>query len=452
MYLSKINSHDNSWISWFSWGCVLFIFLTVWSCKSPETNQNGKTEILSWKDGKKTAISLTWDDGSRNQFKIALPIMDDLGFPATFYVITGNISGSEYMPEYLGRPVAEILKESENVLTDSQNLFERASLIAYAPVDGFREYHTQAGEVFESGDVKQAYRIIDKALKELRSVHLENKNRQTTSGNQFLSWDYLDSIAGNGHEIGSHTITHPRLAILDERHLLYELEKSKEDILNHIGTDYTFSAECPYGTEDERVMEYAYKIYPALRNRMPETFLMELNRSSDLSPGNSEKEYVQWQRGPLTDTPMELMKSWVDTCLAHENIWLVLVFHGVEGIGWEPKTKEELVEYFNYLKEKEDDIWIGTFWDVTKYIRERMYSVLEINPGPEIIKINLSHSLSNFYDFPLTLLSMIPDTWKEVRITQQGSDIEFHMKKAESGSYVIYNAVPNKGPILISRK
>ncbi|MEZ4931439.1 MAG: hypothetical protein R2788_04810 [Saprospiraceae bacterium] len=28
----------------------------------------------------------------------------------------------------------------------------------------------------------------------------------------------------------------------------------------------------------------------------------------------------------------EVMKSWVDTCLAHDNIWLVLVFHGVDGL------------------------------------------------------------------------------------------------------------------------
>jgi len=36
--------------------------------------------------------------------------------------------------------------------------------------------------------------------------------------------------------------------------MLYELEKSKEDIISHMGAEFTFSAECPFGTEDERVM------------------------------------------------------------------------------------------------------------------------------------------------------------------------------------------------------
>jgi hypothetical protein len=39
-----------------------------------------------------------------------------------------------------------------------------------------------------------------------------------------------------------------------------------------LGDKYTFSVEVPYGYEDDRVMQIAYKIYPALRNRMPEPF------------------------------------------------------------------------------------------------------------------------------------------------------------------------------------
>ena len=50
-------------------------------------------------------------------------------------------------------------------------------------------------------------------------------------------------------------MTHPRLAVLDEANMLYELEQSKADIRKFMGDAYTFSAEGPYGTEDERVME-----------------------------------------------------------------------------------------------------------------------------------------------------------------------------------------------------
>ncbi len=162
-------------------------------------------------------------------------------------------------------------------------------------------------------------------------------------------------------------------------------------------------------------MEYAYKIHPALRNRMPEPFLEELNRSSPQTPGIFDKEYVQWQRGPLSKTPMGLMKSWVDTLLTHNNVWLVLTFHGVDGIGWEAKKHEELATYFRYMKEREDRLWVATFKDVTQYIRERMNSKVTVTGRDEKITLNLTHSLDkSLYKFPLTLRTYVPSGWNEV--------------------------------------
>jgi hypothetical protein len=77
------------------------------------------------------------------------------------------------------------------------------------------------------------------------------------------------------------------------------------------------------------------------------------------------------------------MRSWIDTVAAHENIWLVLVFHGVDGMGWEPRTGADLEQYFAYLKAKEDSVWVATFRDVAKYMRERVLgSVRSYRDGP----------------------------------------------------------------------
>ena len=40
-----------------------------------------------------------------------------------------------------------------------------------------------------------------------------------------------------------------------------------------MGPKHTFSLECPYGTENDRVISLASFIYQALRNRMPEDYL-----------------------------------------------------------------------------------------------------------------------------------------------------------------------------------
>lgn len=420
------------------------------ACNASKTENRGHTEIARWQDGKATAITLTYDDGTINQFTNALPIMNRLGFPATFYIITGKINGSA-KGKFVGRDPATIIKETSTIPTNEDNLFERASAIGYTGFEGALQYHTDAGARVDAGDMEEAIELIDEGYRKIRNGQLtpmeqifhDNATDSTT-------WDDIRAYAAQGHEFGSHTVTHPRLAILDEINLLYELEKSREDIEKFLGKEHTFSAECPYGTENERVMEYAYEIYPALRNRMPEPYLEELNRGSDMNPGISSKEYVQWQRGPLTDISMETMKSWVDTCLAHQNIWLVLVFHGVDGIGWEPRTSEELEEYFGYIKNLEDKIWVATFADVTKYIRERQNSTVNATMDQDTISISLTHNLDQaLYDLPLTLKTYIPDHWAAVQLSSEGrNNQDLMIQEDQQGRFVYYQVTPGRGAML----
>src|ERR1700735_3180445 len=73
--------------------------------------QTGRTTITEWQYGKNGAISITYDDASRYQFTRALPLMERLKLPATFFVITGPITGSRYQGQFVGRPVAQIIRE-----------------------------------------------------------------------------------------------------------------------------------------------------------------------------------------------------------------------------------------------------------------------------------------------------------------------------------------------------
>ena len=82
----------------------------------------GRTEILKWPNGSRAAVSLTYDDGSINQFRVAVPIMKKLGFPATFHIVTGQVRGSKYPGRFIGRPVADIIAETDSVPTGKEQL------------------------------------------------------------------------------------------------------------------------------------------------------------------------------------------------------------------------------------------------------------------------------------------------------------------------------------------
>lgn len=430
---------------------VLFAPLLGWliACSGKE-DLSGTSVVTRWQDGKKAAISITLDDGSINQFRQALPIMNRLDFQGTFFIITGDIPGSEFKPQYSGRPAEEILKESAIMPTNDANVFERASMVHYLNIENALNYHTEAGALYEQGKKAEAYRLIDEGLAKARAKNARIRPAKEPASENTVTWEEIRKYAGQGHEFGSHTVSHPRLAVLDEKNMLYELEKSKEEILNHLGNHHTFSAECPFGTEDERAVSYASKIYPALRNRMPEDFLQELNRWNEMTPGSSTKEYVQWQRGPLAETPMDLMKSWVDTLVVNDNIWLVLVFHGVDGIGWEAKPHEQLEEYFNYIKAREDRLWVATFGDVTRYMRERMNAKVTSRREQKHIVVEVSHNLDKeAYALPLTLKTYVPKEWGEVLVRQGQETIHVSPEADEKGFYVMYQARPNADPVQI---
>lgn len=71
-----------------------------------------------------------------------------------------------------------------------------------------------------------------------------------------LGWDELAVLADLGWEIGSHTVTHPRLTQLDDEQLAAELSESKRTIETRLGRPCSAIAY-PYGDEDERVVAAA---------------------------------------------------------------------------------------------------------------------------------------------------------------------------------------------------
>lgn len=430
--------------------CGFFAFIIFFY-----TNCFCQTEITTWQDGKKGAVSITYDDGIPTQFQEAIPIMNKLHFPGTFFIVTGSLKGSKYHPKVIGRPVKAIIDETKTVHTNENNFFERASAIRFAGYKGTAPYFYAAGSLYERKKYTDAYQLLDSVYALV--LHSSLKPGIDTTYEEGLSaqnsWSQFKYYASQGHEFACHSLSHPFMAILDTANIRYELVKCTEDIRTHLGNEYTFSAEVPFGTEDERVMKYVLgsKLFPALRNKMPEPYMQEINRGYKDQPGASAKEYVQWQRGPLTKTPISEMKAWVDTLAAHDNIWLVLVFHGIDNTGWEPINHKVLANYFEYIKDKENDVWVATFKDVTKYMRERMAAKVSEEKIKDGIVISLHHSLDKqLYDLPLTLKTYLLPAWNTASVKQNNHIQEVRLLKDQKGKFVLFRALPNSGNITIT--
>src|SRR5215471_9429053 len=152
---------------------------------------NAQTEITKWQDNKTGAVSITYDDGSINQFRYALPVMKRLNLPATFYIITGPIPGSQYQGKFIGRPVQEIIDETATVPTNAENYFERASAAKYLGYIGPNAYYDSSAIFFEDGNEEQAYKVMDALYSKVRygSFKKGTELSMEVAGEQGLTWD-----------------------------------------------------------------------------------------------------------------------------------------------------------------------------------------------------------------------------------------------------------------------
>lgn len=412
--------------------------------------QEPRTEITKWQDGKQACVSLTFDDSSVNQFRIDMPLLNERGLPGTFFIETGNIEGSHYRPAFAGRPVMDIIRESEKVPTTKENALERTSLLNYlrAQEPEIREFNAQGlGRAIRQNNWAELGKTVDGFMAILRKTGktyvAQGVVRPPSSFPDKTSWDDLRRFAAMGHEFANHSITHPYMPALDEANIVYEIEKSKADMLEQLGPKHTFSIEAPYGIDDPRVSKPITTRFPIARNWVLDDFMDGILRGDKRDPRQSTKEYMQWQRGPAAKTTVEEMKGWVNTSL-ETSVWLVLVFHGVEGIGYEALPTEVVRSYFDFIREQQTRVWVATYRDGAKYARERHNSTVTSKAAGDSIAVTVSQKLDpKLYDLALTAKTTIPSNWQLVRF-RQGSETRWLPVHREGGeTFVLYRIQPD---------
>jgi hypothetical protein len=213
--------------------------------------------------------------------------------------------------------------------------------------------------------------------------------------------------------------------------------------LEQVGPKHTFTAEIPYGIDDRRVGRIFASRFPLSRSWVVDDFMEGFMRNNWHDPAQSTKEYAQWQRGISSHATNEMIKGWIDKANDH-GIWLVLVIHGLEDIGYEPIATDTLRTCLDDILDHHRSLWAATYQDGAKYARERVHSNVKENRSGDVIEVTVTHSLDKtLYDLPLTARTAIPVDWNLVRF-KQGSDVRWlPIYRDGDATYVLYRIVPD---------
>ena len=73
---------------------VFFIFTSFFSCKEFKANQ---ISIANYPNDKKIAVSFTFDDGCPSVFSTVVPLFDEYGYKATFFITPSQVKEKNWI-------------------------------------------------------------------------------------------------------------------------------------------------------------------------------------------------------------------------------------------------------------------------------------------------------------------------------------------------------------------
>jgi peptidoglycan/xylan/chitin deacetylase (PgdA/CDA1 family) len=305
-------------------------------------------EVGTWPGFRQATISYTFDDGCSNQFTIALPMFDQLGFKMTLFTVT-----------------------------------------SWSP-----------------------------------------------------NWTVLQAAADHGHEIASHTVTHPSLSGLTLANQQTELKNSQDDINAHIQGHKCLTLAYPYCVPSDLALTAQY--YIAARHCQ-----------GSVEPSTPRDFY---QISSIICGSLGSLKTAADFSSKFDSTaasggWCVLLIHGIGNDGgYSPLQSTVLRESLEYLSARPGTFWVATFLDAVRYIRERNdVSVKETSNQDAGITLQVTDTLDDaIYNVPVTLRRPLPANWPGARVSQNGRTAAASIVTVNSVKYAVFDVVPDAGDVVLS--
>lgn len=180
-------------------------------------------------------VAVTFDDGYRDNFTSAFPVLKELGIPATIYLATGYV-GTSQIPWY-------------DQLCLAFKLTARPSL----------DLGRQGSPSGPLASQEQRLALLDRVLEWLRELDDDSRRQAVddlftalgapsalTLPNYMLSWDEARQMKAHQITFGAHTVSHPVLSRVNRVRMQQEIAGSKKTIEQKLQTEVRHFAY-PFG-------------------------------------------------------------------------------------------------------------------------------------------------------------------------------------------------------------
>ncbi|MBN2347992.1 MAG: polysaccharide deacetylase family protein [Bacteroidales bacterium] len=327
------------------------ILLTITTLTGKARTIDPNYEVANWKGFCNAAITYTFDDACPNQYSIAIPMLNEFNFDATFFPV-----------------------------------------INWSP-----------------------------------------------------SWSSFQTAVNQGHEVGSHTVSHTDLSTLSSAAQEDELSDSKNQINTNITGQSCLTIAYPFCAP--ATVSITNQYYIAARHCQ--------GNIESTTPGNfySISSIICGSLGSVKTTLD--FKNKADAAAASSG-WAVYLIHGLntEADGYSPLSSDTLRKSLEYLDAHRNKFWVSTFVNVTRYIKERNnVSVTELEAKEDTVRLQVTDNLDDLiYNYPITIRRVLPQGWSSAIVTQNGQAVSSRIKEISSVGYVEFDVIPDGGNIILSKQ
>lgn len=287
---------------------------------------------------------------------------------------------------------------------------DRVAALTYSFDDGILDQYTMAVPMLKKFKLHGTFFIVP-------SVVANSKEEGLISGK--VSWSQIKNMSKSGHEIGNHSWSHKNLNSVKDSVLSKEINDAYKVITEKVGIPpATFCF--PYNSFNEHVRSVA------LQNHIA-------SRDSTIGIGRT--------------VSAQNLNAIIDRTIKKRR-WEVIMIHSIAK-GFDAFTNPNVLEEnFNYAKQHDKEIWVGTFTDIVRYIRERDSAKLTVEYKPNHISCIMQTPLDpSIYNQPLTVVFDIRGA-KKVKAIRAGKKLPVEIYPDK----VCVNWIPGSEPVSLQWK
>jgi peptidoglycan/xylan/chitin deacetylase (PgdA/CDA1 family) len=243
------------------------------------------------------AVCVTFDDGYADNYLNALPILQQSGLPATFFIASGYLDGGRMWND----SVIEAVRNSPNAQLDLTNLGL-----------GILSVESANQKAQAASDIIIKIKHLDPTIRQQYTDYVVQQSGADLPDNLMMTTQQLQQLHASGMEIGGHTVSHPIIAKITDAQLEQELSTNKQTLENILGTQLRFFAY-PNGKPGQ---DYLPEQVGIIKRQGYEAAV-----STEWAVASSNSDLWQLPRFTPWDTqPVKFMIRMIRMCLEQSNV------------------------------------------------------------------------------------------------------------------------------------